>query len=138
MKLLVTNQKGEVIIINLYAELAPNTVQALGAVLPFEREIFHARLSGQEIWCDDMPQLDVPQENASVHAQPGEFVVGPKNPIRNQITGCLGLFYGKGTLIDCGNIIGKVEKDDLSILKSWGQDIWQNGSQILSFSRLEE
>lgn len=118
----------------MYAKLAPETVKALQAALPFEREIFHARLSGKEIWCDDMPKLDVPQENASVHAQPGEFVVGPLKPIRNQITGCLGLFYGQGQLIDCGNIIGKVRKEDLATLKAWGQDIWQNGSQSLTFS----
>ena len=138
MKLQITNTSGESIVLDLYDELAPETISALWEILPFEREIFHARLSGQEIWCDDMPVLDVPQENASIHAQPGEFVVGPKNPIRNQITGCLGLFYGKGALIDCGNVIGKVRKEDMSVLKSWGQDIWQNGSQKLSFSRYEE
>lgn len=59
--------------------------------------IFETNLvSGREIWIDDAPLLDIPQENASVFAAPGEMVIGPKSPDRNRIKGCIGLFYGVG------------------------------------------
>lgn len=55
--------------------------------------IFETNLvSGREIWIDDAPLLDIPQENASVFAAPGEMVIGPKSPDRNRIKGCIGLF----------------------------------------------
>jgi hypothetical protein len=40
-----------------YTEAAPVTSNAFIKELPFSRIFFHARVSGQEIWIDNAPEL---------------------------------------------------------------------------------
>jgi hypothetical protein len=115
----------------LYIDLAPATVKSFISILPFSRTYYHARLSGFEIWTEDGPKLDLPQENASIYAEPGEIVLGPIHPARNKIADCIGIFYGKGRLLDCGNIFGKVVDEDFHLLKSLGDSIWREGGKML-------
>ncbi len=122
---------------NFYPEAAPATVAAFLRALPFSRLFFHARVSGREIWIDDAPLLDIPQENASVFAAPGEIVIGPKFPDRNRIKGCMGIFYGEGQLLDCGNIFGKVFEADMPRLQVLGDAIWRGGAQTLTFEMMD-
>ena len=48
----------------------------------------------------------------------------------------MGIFYGEGKLLDCGNIFAKVYDDDLALLKVLGDDIWRKGAQELHFENL--
>ena len=78
----ITTADKQEIRFEFYMELAPVTSKAFVHILPFTRTFHHARVSGQEIWIDDVPQLDIIQENASVFTEPGEVVFGPTKPIR--------------------------------------------------------
>jgi hypothetical protein len=49
---------------NFYLEAAPVTCDAFAKLLPFTRSFLHARVSGQEVWTDSAPPLDIIQENA--------------------------------------------------------------------------
>lgn len=118
---------------HLYQDEAPQTYRAFLEALPFQRTFLHARVSGQEIWVDEAPELDVPQENASVFTTPGEIVLGPLLPARNKIRKCIGIFYGPGQLLDCGNIFGRVWEEDLELLQNLGDAIWRNGGLALEF-----
>ena len=69
-------------------------------------------------------------------AKPGEIVIAPIRPVRNKITGCIGIFYGEGQLLDCGNIFGKVWEEDLPLLEALGDAIWRNGAQELTFEHI--
>jgi len=89
----------------------------------------HARISGQEIWTDHAPVLDIIQENASVFTEPGEVVIGPLKPARTKTTGCLGIYYGEGKGLDACNIFAKVIDEDLMLLKELGEEIWKKGEQ---------
>ncbi|MBK8193134.1 MAG: DUF3830 family protein [Lewinellaceae bacterium] len=131
-----TTKEGKAIRFQLYVDAAPATAEAFLKVLPFSAMFYHARVSGEEIWISDAPELDVIQENCSVFAEPGEIVIGVKNPARNRIARCIGIFYGKGQLLDCGNIFGKVLAEDLPVLKTLGDSIWRNGGQELIFERM--
>ena len=77
----------------LYNNEAPITTKAFASNIPFSKPFLHARISGEEIWTDDGPQLDIQQENVSVFAEPGEIVVGPIKPARNRVANCIGIFY---------------------------------------------
>ena len=129
----IKTSTGQTIRFNYYLDAARQTSEAFEKALPFTKTFFHARVSGFEIWIDDAPKLDIPQENSSVFAEPGEIVIGPMNPARNKIVGCIGIFYGEGKLVDCGNIFGKVFDEDIPILKSLGDEIWRHGAQELTF-----
>lgn len=129
----IKTSTGKSIRFNLYAADAPVTAAAFLNVLPFSAIFYHARVSGEEIWISDAPVLDIIQENCSVFAEEGEIVIGVKKPSRNKIVGCIGIFYGKGQLLDCGNIFGKVHAEDLPILKELGDKIWKQGGQELRF-----
>lgn len=118
---------------SLYQAEAPATVTAFLQTLPFTRTFLHAKISGQEIWIDNAPALQVPQENASVFAMPGEIVIGPALPARNKICNCIGIFYGEGKLLDCGNIFGKVLEEDMHLLQQLGNEIWKKGAKELRF-----
>lgn len=127
----------QIVRFRFYQEEAPQTVEAFVRELPFSRLFFHARVSGREIWIDDAPLLDVPQENASVFTEPGEITISPVKPTRNKTAGCIGIFYGEGKLLDCGNIFGKVFEEDFQVLEKLGDDIWRQGAQQLAFEVLK-
>jgi hypothetical protein len=117
-----------------YFDTAPLTSKAFIAILPFTRTFNHARVSGQEIWINNVPQLHISQENASVFTEPGEVVFGPKNPIRTKTANCFGIYYGEGKGLDACNIFAKVIDADKQKLVDLGNSIWKNGSQKLTVS----
>ena len=120
-----------------YNDDAPVTCAAFENMLPFKRTFFHARVSGQEIWVDNACKLDIIQENASVFTEPGEVVIGPLKPARTKTANCIGIYYGEGKGLDCGNIFGRVFDEDLPLLKALGDKIWKQGAMELKFMALE-
>ncbi len=118
----------------LYDQEAPLTSAAFLKILPFTRLFMHARVSGQEIWIDEMPSVEVQQENASVFTNPGEVVLGPALPVRNKTAGCLGIYYGEGKGLDAANIFAKVIAEDFSSLQLLGNRIWKKGALELRIS----
>lgn len=132
----IKTQDHQTIRFNYYSSEARVTTEAFIKVLPFSRTFFHARISGEEIWIDDAPEIDIIQENSSVFTQPGEIVLGPVRPKRNKTAKCLGIYYGEGRGLDSCNIFGKVFTEDLPALKALGEKIWKHGSQVLTFENL--
>ncbi len=129
----IRTKSSTVIRFSFYAEDAPVTVAAFALELPFTRTFFHARVSGQEIWIDNAPRLNIKQENSSVFAEPGEVVIGPVSCTRNKTAGFMGIFYGEGKLLDCGNIFAKVHPEDAGLFRELGEAIWKKGEQELTF-----
>jgi hypothetical protein len=115
-----------------YLDAARVTSEAFHNMLPFTRMYYHARVSGEEFWIDDVPQLDIIQENASIYTLPGEVVFGPSRPARTRTANCFGIYYGEGKGLDAANIFARVTEDDLPKLKALGQSIWKNGAQELT------
>jgi hypothetical protein len=130
-------KQGPLIRFRFYNDSAAVTAKAFWQVLPFSRIIFHARVSGQEIWTADAPKLDILQENSSVIAEPGEVAIGPVKPLRNRVAGMMGIFYGEGKLVDSSNIFAKVFDEDLALLQDLGDKIWKQGAQELKFEQFE-
>lgn len=126
----------QIIRFKFYVDDAPATCKAFASLLPFSRKFGHARVSGQEIWIDDAPPLDVIQENASVFTEPGEVVYGPQNARRTKTVNCMGIYYGEGRGLDACNIFAKVFHEDREKLKALGESIWKGGVQELSFEKL--
>ena len=122
---------------NFYLESAPVTSKAFSQILPFTRKFFHARVSGQEIWISDPPQLDIIQENASVFTEPGECVFGPSKPSRAKTANCFGIYYGEGKGLDACNIFAKVDEADRQKLIELGNAIWREGSQELILAAID-
>ena len=134
----VTTEDGEEIKFQFYLESAPLTSTAFQSILPFTRIFYHARVSGQEIWIDNVPKLDIIQENASVFLEPGEVVFGPMKPIRAKTANCFGIYYGEGKGLDACNIFAKVVDSDMQKLIDLGNNIWKKGSKELTLSLLEK
>jgi hypothetical protein len=132
---LITSLKEE-IIFEFYNEAAPNTCAAFLEILPFTKTFYHARVSGQEIWIDNLPPLNIIQENASVFTEVGEVVLGPSLPLRSKTKNCFGIYYGEGKGLDACNIFAKVVDDDREKLVQLGNDIWKNGAQELTFTKI--
>ncbi|MES2726619.1 MAG: DUF3830 family protein [Bacteroidota bacterium] len=114
-----------------YLTAAPVTAQAFHTILPFTKTFYHARVSGQEIWIDNVPPLDIIQENASVFTEAGEVVFGPAKPARTKTANCFGIYYGEGKGLDAANIFAKVVAADFEKLQQLGDSIWKNGAQDL-------
>lgn len=129
----IKTKNNQVIRCRFYMKEAPVTVVAFIQSLPFSRTFYHARLSGQEIWIDNGPELDIIQENASVFTVPGEIVIGPLKPLRTKTSKCVGIYYGEGRGLDACNIFGKVIDEDMHLLIALGNDIWRHGEQELIF-----
>jgi hypothetical protein len=133
----VKTGEGTVIRFLYYLVEAPVTCNAFDAELPFSKTFMHARVSGQEIWIDTAPKLDIIQENASVFALPGEVVIGPLKPTRVSTAGFMGIYYGEGKGVDSCNIFAKVMNEDMELLQVFGDKIWRQGGQELLFERME-
>lgn len=131
----ITTPDGMVIRFIYYRE-APVTSAAFAALLPFSRTFVHARTSGQEIWIDNAPPLDIIQEQASVFTLPGEVVYGPMQPARVKTANCMGIYYGEGKGLDACNIFAKVVDEDKELLAALGHSIWKHGERELNFSAL--
>lgn len=56
---IIQTKSGEEIRFRYDLENAPVTAKAFHVILPFTRVFYHARVSGQEIWIDDVPPLDI-------------------------------------------------------------------------------
>jgi hypothetical protein len=130
----ITTQAGQEIRFEFYRDAAPVTSNAFQTILPFTRTFNHARVSGQEIWIDDVPKLDIIQENASVFTEQGEVVFGPTKPERAKTANCFGIYYGDGKGLDACNIFAKIIDSDKQKLIDLGNYIWKNGSQELTLS----
>src|ERR1044071_124676 len=104
----IITKSGEEIIFTYYCDAAPATCEAFENILPFKKLFYHARVSGQEIWIDNVPPIDIIQENASVFTVPGEVVIGPAKPSRTKTANCFGIYYGEGKGLDAANIFAKV------------------------------
>jgi len=133
---IITADKEE-IKFKFYQDAAPLTSKAFAQILPFTRIFYHARVSGQEIWIDNVPPLDIIQENASVFTDPGEVVVGPSKPSRTKTANCFGIYYGNGKGLDAANIFARVIDIDLQKLIDLGNNIWKCGSQAISVTSLD-
>jgi hypothetical protein len=118
----------QIISFEFYLDAAPITSAAFARTLPFTRTFYQARVSGQEIWIDDVSPLDIIQENASIYAEPGEVVVGPMKPTRTKTANCLGIYYGEGKGLDACNIFAKVADADRQKLVELGNAIWKDGA----------
>jgi Protein of unknown function (DUF3830) len=127
---------GQEIKFEVYQNEAPITSKAFLEILPFTKIFYHARVSGQEIWINDVPPLDIIQENASVFTEPGEAVLGPLNPARSKTANCFGIYYGEGKGLDACNIFAKVIESDRQKLIDLGNRIWKNGEQKITVSKL--
>ncbi|MGC4059263.1 MAG: DUF3830 family protein [Chitinophagaceae bacterium] len=119
---------------DLYLDAAPATCEAFLGILPFTRIFYHARVSGEEIWIDDVPPLHIIQENASVFTEPGEVVFGPAAPARCKTANCFGIYYGAGKGLDACNIFARVRESDRILLRQLGEAIWKHGAQELTLS----
>ncbi len=134
----LTTPDKQVIRFEFYKDTAPVTSKAFAEILPFTRTFHHARVSGQEIWIDDVPKLDIIQENSSVFTEPGEVVFGPTKPIRTKTANCFGIYYGDGKGLDACNIFARVIESDKQKLIDLGNSIWKNGSQDLTISLIDK
>ena len=132
----ITTQDQQSIRFEYYSDDAPVTAKAFSSILPFTRTFLHARVSGQEIWIDDVPPLNIIQENASVFTEVGEVVFGPSRPVRTKTANCMGIYYGEGKGLDCCNIFAKVVDEDLSILQELGNKIWKEGKQTITVDHI--
>ena len=132
----ITTPQNEEIRFALYLDDAPITSKAFIDILPFTRIFHHARVSGQEIWIDNVPKLNIIQENASIFTEPGEVVFGPTKPTRAKTSNCFGIYYGEGKGLDACNIFAKVIDADKQKLIDLGNSIWKNGSQELTISAI--
>ncbi len=112
----IKTKNGVTIRFRIYHEEAPITSKAFIGLLPFSRNFYHARFSGQEIWIADAIDLDIIQENASVFTLPGEMVLGPSKPSRAKTANALGIYYGEGKGFDAANIFARVYPEDLQLL----------------------
>jgi len=133
---IITETKEE-IRFQYYCDAAPVTCDAFSRILPFTRAFHHARVSGEEIWIDDVPELDIIQENASVFTEPGEVVFGPSKPSRTRTANCMGIYYGNGKGLDAANVFARVVDSDSQKLAELGNKIWKNGCQTITLAALE-
>jgi hypothetical protein len=134
----ITTKEKDEIHFKFYLDEAPVTCRAFQEILPFNRVFYHARVSGCEIWIDNVPPIDIIQENASVFTKPGEVVVGPSKPARVKTANCFGIYYGEGKGLDAANIFARVIDADIKKLEDLGDRIWKDGPQELMIEAWKE
>lgn len=108
---------------------APNTINALEAVGPFESRVGYAKLANREFFfqtpafCDEV-------ENPT-YSKPGHVIFYPP---RQSIC----VFYDTMTPLGYVNQFGLIEEDDLKKLAIEADTIWEKQGDIIRFEIIEE
>jgi len=113
----------------LHTDKAPKTIEAIKSVLPIERQAFHARWCGNEIW---LPVSDLKletHENQTILPSPGEVLL-----VDHGGTWDLAIFYGKGWLIGPtgflpSNHFATIEHGDLADFASAAEQLLIQGAK---------
>lgn len=128
--------EGTVIRFRLYEVEAPATCKAFVDALPIEAKAVQARFAGEETWIAEGPELQIPQENATIALKPGELGYAP--PIaRSEVSRSIAIVYGDAKLSDCVNVFAMVLDADIPQLKNLGEKIWLEGARMLRFERMD-
>ncbi len=131
----IRNKSGVQIRFRYYLKEAPESCCAFDSILPLKRIFYHARVSGQDIWFDNLPDLNIIRENASVFTVPDEAVLSPSHPKRTRTANCFGIYYGEGRGLDACNIFASVFDEDREKLTLPGDEIWKNGAMEIIMER---
>lgn len=108
---------------------APNTIQALEEVGPFQSKVGYAKLANREFFfqtpafCDEV-------ENPT-YSQPGHVIFYPP---RQSIC----VFYDAMTPLGYVNQFGLIEEKDLKELSNEADSIWEKQGDIISFEIVNE
>jgi hypothetical protein len=66
----ITTPDKQDIRLEFYLDTAPITFKAFAEIIPFTMVFNLTKVSRQEIWIDNVPKLDIIQENESVFTKP--------------------------------------------------------------------
>ena len=115
-------------------ELAPQTVAAFRAILPFDDRIIHCRWSGESNWIPWGDRvLGIGPENATCYPAPGELLLYPGGVSETELLFPYGhcAFASKAGAL-AGNHFATVVEGAESLAELGRLTLWQ-GAQAISF-----
>lgn len=126
----------------LLAELAPETVKAVRAMLPMETTVYHSRWSGREINFEVRSRTPVPRERQTCTVNTGDVIYWKEWEMGEAAHEALAVYYGAEVTRDHRgylpvNVFARVAPEEWPAIERVGLRIWKEGAEKVKVS-LEE
>jgi len=138
----LTFERGGAFTATLRADLAPETVKAVTAMLPIEATVYHSRWSGREVNFPVKSPAPVPRERQTCTVNTGDVVYWKEWEMGDAAQEALAVYYGAEVTRDHRgylpvNVFARVPQEDWPAIEEVGLRIWREGAESVTVS-LEE
>jgi len=127
----------------LRPDLAPQTVEAVIAMLPLTATVYHSRWSGREINFPVESQTSVPRERQTCTVNTGDVIYWKEWEMGGAAQEAVAIYYGAEVTRDHRgylpvNVFAQVPQREWPAIESVGLRIWQNGVEKVTVSAVSE
>ncbi|MFC2079431.1 cyclophilin-like fold protein [Candidatus Bipolaricaulota bacterium] len=127
----------------LRPDLAPETVEAVMAMLPIETTVYHSRWSGREINFPVKSSKPVPRERQTCTVNTGDVIYWKEWEMGAEAQEALAIYYGAEVTRDHRgylpvNVFAQVPQQEWQEIEKVGLRIWKEGVEKLTVSRVSE
>ena len=115
-------------------DLAPETVEAILAMLPMEAIVYHSRWSGREINFSVKSLAAVPREQQTCTVNTGDVIYWKEWEMGDEAHEALAVYYGAEVTRDHRgylpvNVFARVPEEEWSVIEEVGLRIWKEGAE---------
>ncbi len=123
-------------------DLAPETVEAVLAMLPIEVTVYHSRWSGREINFPVRSRAPVPRERQTCTVNTGDVIYWKEWEMGHAAREALAIYYGAEVTRDHRgylpvNVFARVAESEWSVIERVGLRIWKEGTEKLTVTKEE-
>jgi hypothetical protein len=127
-----TFERGGILLADLSPERAPQTIQQILRVLPYDATVYHTRWCGREINFPIKSLERVPRENQTATASIGDVVYWQEWEIDEDPAEALAIYYGAETIRDhrgflLVNAFARIPSEQWPQIEEIGLRMWQHG-----------
>jgi hypothetical protein len=132
-------ERGGAFTATLLADLAPETVRRVMAMLPIEATVYHSRWSGREINFPVKSPAPVPRERQTCTVNTGDVVYWKEWEMGDAAQEALAIYYGAEVTRDHRgylpvNVFARVPQEDWPVIEEVGLRIWKEGTESVTVS----
>jgi len=132
-------ERGGAFTARLRPDLAPQTVEAVLAMLPIRATVFHSRWSGREVNFPVKSRTAVPRERQTSTVNTGDVVYWKEWEVEREAQEALAVYYGAEVTRDHRgylpvNVFARVPEAEWPVIEEIGLRVWKNGAEKVTVS----
>lgn len=136
-------ERGSEFTATLRRDLAPETVEAVIAMLPISVTVYHSRWSGREINFPVKGRTAVPRERQTCTVNTGDVIYWKEWEMGDAAQEAVAIYYGAEVTRDHRgylpvNVFAQVPQSEWPAIEAVGLRIWREGAEKVTVSAVSE